>query len=188
MPHPLAAFMLLVCLSSCALLPTPAETNQAEFIPMAQPIGPARRIVQQITAIWPNHQETMVCVLELDKHHIAVAGLSGDGISLFNLSYDGKKLAMEKSPLLPSNFSPELIIKDLQLVYWPVAELQKILPKQWRIDADNSHRRLYLNNNSHSDVDYLAPDPVWPKSAKLTNYRYRYQLTIKTLSYDTLSE
>ena len=68
------------------------------------------------------------------------------------------------------------MIKDLQLVYWPLAELQKILPKQWRLEADNHHRRLYFNDEQYVDVDYLQPDANWAKSVRLTNHRYHYQL------------
>jgi Protein of unknown function (DUF3261) len=155
---------------------------------MAPPLGPTRRVVQQITATWPSRHETLLCVLELDKQHIAIAGLSNDGISLFNLSFDGNKLVLDKSPLLPNSFSPELIIKDLQLVYWPQPELQKILPRQWRLDADYHHRRLYFNNERRVDVDYLQRDPAWAKEVVVTNHRYHYHLHIKTLSYDVLSE
>lgn len=155
---------------------------------MAPPVGPARRVVQQITAFWPGRQEMLLCILELDKQRIAIAGLSNDGISLFNLSYDGKTLTLAKSPLLPAAFSPEFIVKDLQLVYWPQSELQKILPRRWRLEADKHHRRLYYNNERRVDVDYLQPDARWAKSVELTNHHYHYHLHIKTISYDTLSE
>lgn len=169
-------------------MPTPTQTDQAELLPMAEPIDPARRIVQQITAIWPGHQETLLCVLELDKNRIAVVGLSNDGLSLFNLSYDGNKVTMDKSPLLPDSVSPERIIKDLQLVYWPLAEIQKILPLQWRLEADKLHRRLIFNDEVRVDVKYLQPDAIWPKTVDLTNHRYHYQLHIKTISYEPLPE
>lgn len=188
MPRGLTFLVILTCLSGCALFPQSGDSKTAESIPMAPPTGPARRVVQQITAFWPNRQEALLCVLELDKQHIAIAGLSNDGISLFNLSYDGKTLTLAKSPLLPVAFSPEFIIKDLQLVYWPQAELQKILPRQWRLEADNHHRRLYFNNELRIDVDYLQPDATWAKSAALTNHRYHYHLHIKTISYETLPE
>jgi len=188
MPRRLKFLVLLTCLSSCALLTPSDEPEPAELIPMAQPLNPARRIVQQITAFWPGRQETLLCVLELDKHGIAIAGLSTDGVSLFNLSYDGKALTLEKSPLLPAGFSPQFIVKDLQLVYWPLAELQKILPRQWRLEADNHHRRLFYNNELQVDVDYLQPDATWAKSVALTNHRYHYKLHIKTISYETVSK
>ncbi len=179
---------MLAYLSGCALLTSTDYYEPAELIPMASPLGPARRIVQQITATWTDRQETLLCVLELNKQHIAIAGLSNDGISLFDLNYDGKTLSLDKSPLLPDSFSPEFIIKDLQLVYWPQAELQKILPQQWRLEADNHHRRLYYNNERRVDVDYLQPDAVWAKSVTLTNHRFHYQLHIKTISYESVPE
>jgi hypothetical protein len=144
--------------------------------------------VQEIKAIWPGRQENLLCVLELDKRHIAIAGLSSDGVSLFNLNYDGNTVKLDKSPLLPASFSPELIVKDLQLAYWPLAELQKILPAQWHLEIGNNYRRLFLNNQRLMDVDYLEPDATWPKTVSLTNHRYHYQLYIKTLSYETLPE
>jgi hypothetical protein len=186
MPRRLALLVVLVCLSGCALVTSTSDFDPDELIPMASPLDPARRIVQQITAVWPDRQETLLCVLELDKQHIAIAGLSNDGISLFNLNYDGKTLSLDKSPLLPDSFTPERIIKDLQLVYWPQAELQKILPRQWRLEADNHHRRLYYNNERRVDVDYLQPDAIWVKSATLNNHRLHYQLHIKTISYESV--
>lgn len=155
---------------------------------MALPLDPPRRIVQQITAAWSGHKETMLCILELDKRHIAIAGLSNAGMSLFSLSFDGKKTVLDKSPLLPDSISPEFIIKDLQLAYWPLAKLQKILPYQWRLEDNRHHRRLYFNNNLQAEVDYLQPDNVWAKLVTLNNHRYQYKLSIKTLSYETLSE
>jgi Protein of unknown function (DUF3261) len=188
MPRRLALLVILTYLSGCALLTPSDDAELAELMPMASPIGPTRRIMQQLTAVWTDRQETLLCVLELDKQHIAIAGLTKDGISLFNVNYDGKKVALDKSPLMPVGFSPELIIKDLQLVYWPQAELQKIMPKQWHLETDNHHRHLSFNHEQYIDVDYLQPDAVWAKSVVLTNHRYHYQLHIKTISYEAVSE
>jgi Protein of unknown function (DUF3261) len=188
MPSRLTYLLLLASLGGCSSLPIATVSVPIESLPMAQPIGPARRIVQEITAIWPGHQDTLLCVLELDKQHIAVAGLSRDGISLFNLSYDGNKVAMEKSPFLPDNISPEIVIKDLQLVYWPLVELQKVLPSGWRLLADKHQRLLTFNNADHAHVTYPGPNDLWPKAAHLINQRYHYQLHIKTISYETVPE
>ncbi len=80
------------------------------------------------------------------------------------------------------------MIKDLQLVYWPTAELQKILPRYWRLEADNQHRHLYYNDELLVDVDYLQPDTLWAKEVSVTNHRYNYHLHIKTIRYDSLPE
>jgi hypothetical protein len=185
----LSVVLLWALLGSCATLNTVEPTQLGDVtMPLAPPIAPARRVVQQITAHWAARQETMLCVLELDKQHIAMAGLSNDGLSLFNLSYNGKTLNVDKSPLLPDSVSPEFIIADLQLVYWPVAELQKILPGAWRLVATKSQRSLYYQEQKIVEVNYLGPDSHWAKAVELTNYRYHYQLHIKTISYEALPE
>ena len=183
-------YPLCVLLSSCAALTNkPDVINEPILMPLAQPVGPSRRIVQQITAQWPDHKEILLCVLELDKQRVAIAGLTNDGLSLFNLTYDGKTIVSDKSPLLPESLAPELIIADLQLVYWPVAVLQKSLhADSWRLEIDSKHRRLYYRGDKRVDVNYLLPDAVWAKSVELINYRYNYRLQIKTLSYEALPE
>jgi hypothetical protein len=188
MPRRLIVFSLLALLTGCAVLDKTEVAGQPVLMPMAPPLGPARRVVQQITALWPGRQETLLCVLELDAQRIAMAGLSNDGLSLFNLTYDGKTINVDKSPLLPDSVAPEYIITDLQLVYWPVAELQKILPAQWRLETGKNHRRLYYKHENRVDVDYSLPDAVWPKTVDLVNHQYNYRLHIKTISYEAVPE
>ena len=178
-------FSLCSLLTGCAVLTKPEVINQPVLMPMAPPAGPSRRVVQQITAQWPDRTETLLCVLELDKQRIAMAGLTNDGISLFNLTYDGKTIVSDKSPILPDSVTPEFIITDLQLVYWPVALLQKSLHgSSWRLEVDSNHRRLYYQGNKTVEVNYLLPDAIWAKSVELINYRYNYRLRIKTISYE----
>jgi hypothetical protein len=188
MPRGLILFYILTCLTSCAKWQQPDIIEPVKLIPLAAPLGPSRRIVQQISAIWANKQGVLLCVIELNKQRIAIAGLSLDGLSLFNLSYDGKDLSLKKSPLLPTAFAPEFIIKDLQLAYWPLANLQKTMPTPWHIEANPSHRHLYFNNQLISDVEYLQPDAAWPRSIALSNHQFHYKLLIKTISYEALPE
>ena len=170
--------MLVLCfvLNSCAVFNTEPPPMT---MPLAPPVAPARRVVQQITAHWQNREATLLCVLELDKHHIAMAGLSNEGLSLFNLNYDGKQLSVEKTPLFTDALAPEFIMADFQLVYWSIAELQKILPNPWRLVASPLKRELYYRDEKIAAVQYLAPATDWAKNVELTNYRYHYQLHIK---------
>ena len=180
--------LCLLWLSGCALMQSESVTDKPELMPIARPLGPARRIVQQINAVWADRQESLLAVLELDANHIAMAGLSNDGLSLFNLSYDGHAIVSDKSPLLPESVNPEFIISDLQLVYWPLAELQKVLPADWRLETAQNKRIVTVGNNKQVEVNYLSPDPVWPKAVELVNFRYNYRLNIKTVSYDLIPE
>ncbi|MFI3156364.1 MAG: DUF3261 domain-containing protein [Methylococcaceae bacterium] len=181
--------LLWLGLSGCASQePLKDVSRRPELMPIAQPLGPARRIVQQINAVWADREESLLAVLELDDRHIAMAGLSNDGLSLFNLTYDGNTVTADKTPLLPESVNPEFIITDLQLVYWPLATLKKKLPAEWRLEEADKKRILTVRNKKQVEVTYLSPDPVWPKAVELVNFQYHYRLYIKTLSYDLISE
>jgi hypothetical protein len=182
------AIFFSIILSGCTLIQPQQFTDKPEPMPIAKPLGPARRIVQEINAVWADRQESMLAVLELDAQHIAMAGLSNDGLSLFNLTYDGNTVVSDKSPLLPESINPEFIISDLQLIYWPIAELQKKLPVDWRLEATQNKRILIVSNKKQVEVSYLSADPVWPKAVELVNFRYNYRLNIKTISYDLIPE
>jgi hypothetical protein len=188
MPIKILIATFLLWLTGCTLMQQEPVTVKPELMPIAQPLGPSRRIVQQINAVWADRQESLLAVLELDAKHIAMAGLSNDGLSLFNLTYDGNTLVSDKSPLLPESVAPEFIITDLQLVYWPIAELQKKLPAGWRLEEGDKKRFLYISDKKQVEVDYLSPDPVWPKTVELVNFQYNYRLNIKTISYDLIPE
>lgn len=182
-------FFVNALVSSCAVLNQLEASKQAAVMPIAPPVGPSRRVVQQLTVLWPDRKETFLCVLELDKQRIAMAGLTNEGVSLFNLTYDGKTTLMDKSSLLPNSVAPEVIITDLQLVYWPVTVIQQSLSaSSWRLEVDIDQRRLYYQDNKMVEVHYLSPDPVWAKFVELINYRDKYHLQIKTISYEALSE
>jgi hypothetical protein len=180
----LAIFLVglpLASLVSCA-------ANSPARLTLATPLGPARHIVQRIKAEWPGSSAELICVLELNAQQIAIAGLSVDGLSLFNLRYDGQTLAIERSPLLPANLPPELIVADLQLIYWPAVEIQKTLPAEWRLDITTDRRTLYYYTEKHAETLYLLKENDWPSYVQLQNYSYHYKLTINTLEYDAVPE
>lgn len=179
----LAVLLISVLLNACAVLNTQPDSTDKLSMPLAPPNAPARRIVQQITAHWQQQDASLLCVLELDKQHIAMVGLSNEGLTLFTLQYDGKQLSVEKSPLFTDAIAPEFIIADLQLVSWSVSELEKVLPKPWRLIASPTQRELYYQQEKIATVRYISADSV-----ELDNHHYHYQLRIKTLSHDTVSE
>lgn len=176
--------LMLNVISACTTL----QPQDAHALTLAAPFGPARQITQQIQAEWDGRRETFLCVLELDGRHIAMAGLSPDGMSLFNLNYDGRQLRLDKNPLIPDNLQPQLFISDLQLIYWPLSELEPKLPIGWHFEIRTNGRSLFHGNEKQADVQYLSTETPWPKTVVLINYIYNYRLHITTLSYDVLPE
>lgn len=180
--------LILSTIPACAIVPPNTDQPIQNSLLLSPPLGPARRLMQQIQAEWPGHSETLLCVLELDSRHIAMAGLSPDGISLFNLDYDGQQLRLDKSPLLPDNLQPQAFISDLQLIYWPLSELEPKLPAGWHFETRTSSRSLYHGNQKQAEVQYLSTETPWPKTVVLINHIHNYRLHITTLNYDVLPE
>ncbi|MDP2098579.1 MAG: DUF3261 domain-containing protein [Methylobacter sp.] len=184
---PIKVLIGIWLVSGCALMP-PKPAAKPELMPLAQPLAPARRIVQQINAVWADREETLLAVLELDAQHIAMAGLSLSGLSLFNLTYDGNTVVSDKSPLLPDAVNPAFILGDLQLTFWPLAELQKNLPAGWHLESGQGKRILTVDGKKHAEITYLSAETDWPKAVELVNLQYNYRLNITTISYDLLPE
>jgi hypothetical protein len=157
---------MLSLISACANLHSTPESPTAKGLPLAAPSGPARQVIQEIQAEWDGRRETFLCALELDSRHIAMAGLSPDGMSLFNLDYDGQQLRLDKSPLLPDNLQPQ----------------------GWHFETRSTNRSLYHGDEKQTEVQYLSAEMPWPKTVVLINYIHNYRLHITTLSYDVLPE
>ena len=179
---------VLSIIPACANLPSTSQPLSVNGLPLAAPLGPPRQIMQQIQAQWSGRSATFLCALELDSRHIAMAGLSPDGMSLFNLDYDGQQLRLDKSPLLPDNLQPQLFISDLQLIYWPLSELEPKLPAGWHFETRSNNRSLYHGDEKQTEVQYLSAEMPWPKTVVLINYIRNYRLHITTLSYEVLPE
>lgn len=178
---------LIFCpwLTACALL----ESRPADMtLPLASPLPPSRHILQRVEAQWSDNTTTFLCALELSAQHIAMAGVTPEGITLFNLTFDGQTVRQQKSPLLPEMINPQMMISDLQLSYWPADALQKVLPRDWRLESNAEGRTLYVSGIKRSEVHYGGRATPWPDSVELTNHRYHYRLRMTTLSYDVLPE
>ena len=179
---PLTIIVLVMSLTSCALWQTVNNLISPPRLPLSQPIGPERRVLLQMTFDKDDLHQKLLIALELDAHHIAMAGLTQDGLSLFNLNYDGTTLLFEQSPLMHNAIAPETLLNDLQLAYWPITALAKQTQAPWRLDAKHNERNLYYNNEKQASITYIVNSETWPTKLDLINYPNNYHLHIDTLS------
>ncbi|RBL65722.1 DUF3261 domain-containing protein, partial [Pseudomonas sp. MWU13-2625] len=66
--------------------------------------------------------------LEIDGDRLQLAGLAL-GQRILRLSWDGKTLQSQRSPLLPASVDEARIVRDIQLAYWPLPALRAALPE-----------------------------------------------------------
>ncbi|MGE5852167.1 MAG: DUF3261 domain-containing protein, partial [Deltaproteobacteria bacterium] len=121
--------------------------------------------------------------LEIDAERINLVGLAL-GRRVLSLHYDGKSLETWRDPMVGEGLRGEDVLEDLQLTLWPVEQIRPALPTGWRIEEKDLQRTLYLEDAPVTVIEYSA-QPRWTGTIELTNLRYHYRLTIRSVSGDS---
>ena len=86
--------------------------------------------------------------------------------------------------MLTEELRGEDVLEDLQLALWPVEQIRLSLPSAWRIEENSLRRTLLLDGAPVTVIQYSA-EPRWNGIIELTNLRYQYRLTIRSVSTDS---
>jgi hypothetical protein len=164
----------LVGCSSAALQPAQSPPL-APFVGFAQP----QRYTQAVTINRDGQDYRMLCVLELDEHGLVLVAFTELGQRLFTLEYRSRHPTVDRSAMLPATFDANLVLADLQLVYWPLSLLQESSKNGWLVVepiAGNERRLLHdkdvvaiVHRNANGSIDILRP-------------ALRYHMTIEATS------
>ena len=98
---------------------------------------------------------------------------------LIALSWDGVKFQRELDPAVPRNLPVELILRDLQLVYWPAEVIRRALPSGWELKLKAGTREYINNGKEVIEVRYAGDrfkDPI-----EFEHKAAEYKLVIHTL-------
>jgi len=152
----------LIGCSTVATRDTPSPPL-APFIGFAQP----QRYTQTVTITRDGQDYRMLCVLELDERGLVLVAFTELGQRLFTLEYRSRKPKVDPSPVLPATFDANLVLGDLQLVYWPIRLLQESSNKGWSVvePIGGNERRLVhdkdvvavVRRNANGSIDIWRP-------------------------------
>jgi hypothetical protein len=122
---------------------------------------------------------TFNCVLSVRNETVTVIGLTALGVRAFTVRYDGNQVEVENELPVPSQLTPERLLADIQLVFWPYTALQSVLEKAgWQITEPFLHtRRLRRGDQLIAEVHYDGGDP-WRGRSWLVNLEHHYTLGI----------
>jgi hypothetical protein len=137
------ALILLAALAGgCgALKPRPSDPGLSLMHP--RDLGESIRVTQSLAFQKGENRFEALAVIEADAHSIAVAGLGPLGNRMMALRWDGKSLEQERDPMLPAEFPLELILRDIQLAYYPEAALRRHLETiHWVLDEKENVRSI----------------------------------------------
>lgn len=179
--------LALLLLSGCQSTPEPADKApplRFGLLPPAAMTDYQIRL-QRVDVTTEQGQHTLLFNWQSLPGKLTVAAMTGVGLPVFSLVYDGNLVQAKRQVPLPRFLYPERMVADLQWAYWPLNQIRQHLAAGYTIIEHSEHclqgvlcRQMWLNNELVSEVDYLDPQR---NQLVLTDARFGYQLRIETL-------
>lgn len=185
LPTLLSALVLVLaaCSSTPRQLALPARA-------LAAPAAvPAREFQQVLIARYNQREAKMLVAGRISATAIDLNAMTPQGAPLFNVHFDGKTARIDRQIGVPDGLSPQSILEDLQLVYWPSEQLNQLWraadTSGWQVQSTAEGRELKLKAQSIITVK-SGVDP-WSETVELQHHAYSYHLTITTISQKLIS-
>jgi len=168
----------LLALGACAS--APPSKPAASIRPLVAPasLGGERVVSQVVRGAFGARELTFNCVVTVKDGAMTLVGVNSLGVRLFTIRYDGISVQAETAPAL-QGLMPERLVADMQLVFWPLASLEKPMREAgWQLsETAPGIRRLRHGDQLVAEAHYSGEDP-WSGRSWLVNFEYGYSLQI----------
>jgi hypothetical protein len=146
-----------------------AEPQVAQFAPgrdLALPLptdfGRTVEAAQMLSAKFDGQTFALEGRISITPERLALVGVDGMGRRAMTATWDGRSLAMEAAPWLPSSVRPGSMLADIVVLYWPEAAVRKALaPAGCKLLATAKSREVRCGNDTVLTATY-----DWPAGAK----------------------
>jgi hypothetical protein len=173
-------FLLLPLLVGCSTprLTTGPQPRALHYYPLLPPVSYGRSlgIEQLLDGQFQENHFRLHTLLEIDADQILVLGFTAFQTRAFVIRYDGRALEFENFTDRKMPFPPEMILSDIQQVFWPV------LPNRdgWRIvdETTGKMRLVFFEDQLVTRIQYNGMSPT-TGDIELSNMKYGYQLHIR---------
>jgi hypothetical protein len=180
----IAGLVVLVALGACAS--APRTNSPATPRPLVAPaaLGSDRVVSQVVRAAYGARELTFNCVVTVKDGAMTLVGLNSLGIRLFTIRYDGTRVDAETAPGMQDPLMPERLLADLQLVFWPLASLEKPMRDSgWQLSEPSpGTRRLRRSERLIAEAHYGGSD-AWIGRSWLVNFEHGYSLQIDSRAH-----
>ena len=163
-----AMALLLSLLAGCASLGAPqaARTPPLALAPAALRCEAA--VQQRITVELPGRPaQQLEALLEVDAEAVRLAFfVVGQGVG--SMVWDGWQWHKELSRQWPAQLTPEQVLIDLQLAFWPARAVQRAVQPPWSVEAYATGRRLLRDGREQVRVQFVgstAVEIIYPDGA-----------------------
>lgn len=137
-------------------------------------LGRELALQQRMTVNAFGRTQQLDVAIEADPEAVRLAVLAF-GQTVARLDWDGRELRETLMRGWPPAVTGAVVLRDLQLVHWPLAAIQSALPLGWTVQGDAAGRELRLDGRPMIRVRYPAPG-----SAEIDNLPARYHVRLET--------
>lgn len=171
-----------LALSACAAF-SPRNPPAVAFAPLAPAsLGRTVQAEQILRIAYGERSLSLQCVAGVTHAETALSCFTALGQRAFHLKHDGQAVSAETSAQDAAQaMSPERILTDLQLAYWPLPALAAAFAGGgWQISEPTPGlRRLRRDGALYAEVHYASASP-WNGRLWLVNFEQRYSLDIES--------
>jgi hypothetical protein len=168
---------LVLSLVGCAT----TARRQFDALPLLTPasFGAEASAIQRLTIgrIGGGPTITLDAAIEIDSDEVRVAGmLLGQRVLL--LAWDGEQLMESRDPVIPASLQGRSVLRDLQLVYWPVQAIAAQMPSRCQLRDVEGQRRVSCDGRLVLEAQ--REDSAQLGAARLQNRLGRYAISIES--------
>lgn len=141
---------------------------------------------QQVSIAVQGERHQLLSQLEIVPQQLTLVGLAPLGQALFTVTYDGHSVSSQQSILLGDQFKAEYLLGLLQLIYWPIEDVNRNLHGgQLRsADCDAAQcRSLYANGSDTPQIEIrYNQQSLWVAKVALSIAQADLTLTINPIA------
>ncbi len=188
---------VLLLLGGCQIMPRAISPDAPPLLSPAA-AGFVLQATQQLTLQRGEDRHQLLAALAINPQQLRLTGVSALGQRLLQLDFDGQHLNSQHYHDLQLPFSDEWILVQLQLAYWPLAQLQARWGAPWKVTTDGSSRTLQLEQRPLITVTYRTltnPTPATDRHipapserVEISHHFMKTSLTVTTLQITTTTE
>jgi len=140
---------------------------------------------QIVVGTYEGKSYSMNVITQISKKKMTVIGLTPFGVRAFTLNYDGQNLDLKLSGFIKNaeEVKPEYILADMQLIYYPLADIRKNISGNISVKETNKKglkRIFYHGKKPFIEINYSSDD-VWKSEIIYKNLGQKYQYKIRNL-------
>lgn len=160
-------------MAACVHVPRPPLAELPLRLSPAS-LGRELALQQRMTVTAYGRTQQLDVAIEADAEAVRLAVLAF-GQTLARLDWDGRELRETRLRGWPPALTGAVVLRDLQLVHWPLDAIQAALPLGWTVHAEGNGREVRFAGRTMLRVRYPAAG-----SAEIHNLPAHYHVRLDT--------